>query len=285
MKVLVVGLGQVGGALALSLKEDGYEVRGIKRRPSSSTFPTVFADITQRLSLSSITEPVQAVVYVMTPTERSEAGYRKVYLDGLHNLSQRLADLDCFPKWFFVSSTSVYGQSQGEWVDESSLAKPNAYNGRVLLEAENWVTSKQGTVLRFAGIYGPTRFRLIKNLLAGKAVQQTPPYYTNRIHEQDCVGMLKLLIDKFRLGQVLEPIYLGCDDDPAPAWTVNAWLAEQLDVGPSVLQAKESCENPEQNKRCRNDKIKKLGYELYYPSFREGYQETIQTWQASQNRL
>lgn len=279
MKILVAGLGQLGAPLATQLHAAGHDVIGLRRNNAQHPFPCLYTDITQSPKAPIITEAVDVVIFIMTPSEWSEEGYRKVYVDGVNHLKEQFAAYPCSPKWFFVSSTSVYGQNQGEWVDENAETKPRSFNGRVLLDAEAQIQEMNGTVIRFSGIYGPKRTRLLQNIEAGKPVQKSPDYYTNRIHEVDCIGVLKFLVEQHHVGNSLDTLYLASDDDPAPAWQVHCWLAEAL--GREVKPKLET--SGDQNKRIKNQKIKALGYRLTYPSFREGYVETLDFWRELGN--
>ncbi|MYH90732.1 MAG: sugar nucleotide-binding protein, partial [Gammaproteobacteria bacterium] len=95
----------------------------------------------------------------------------------------------------FLSATSVYAQNRGEWLDEESPTSPGTYNGMSLLSAEEAVLgwSPNPLVVRFAGIYGPDRMRLVRQLEKPLTIQRTPAAYTNRVHQEDCVGSLRFL--------------------------------------------------------------------------------------------
>jgi nucleoside-diphosphate-sugar epimerase len=175
----------------------------------------------------------------------------------------------------FVSSTSVYGQSKGEWVDENSPTKPGQFSGKRLLEGERLVlgSSIGGLVVRFGGIYGRGANRLLQQVLKGSPCQESPPLYTNRIHRDDCVEVLRHLLT---LSEP-EQIYLGVDSEPAAQCAVMDWLAQQLDVPvPSRSAAKASRgERLRTSKRCRNARLLSTGYRFRYPSFRDGYQAIL----------
>ena len=105
------------------------------------------------------------------------------------------------------------------------------------------------------------------------AIQQNPPYYTNRIHQQDCIGVLAFLLERRMAGVTLEQCYLASDDDPAPMWEVVSWLAEHTNCqAPAVKSAEAPCD---MNNRCTNQRLKALGYKFLYPGFKDGYIELI----------
>jgi nucleoside-diphosphate-sugar epimerase len=168
----------------------------------------------------------------------------------------------------FASSTAVYAQSAGEWVDEASQTAPREFRGRILLEAEELVRTGPfpATVLRLGGIYGPSRTRLLDELRTGRA-RFVPGRFTNRIHRDDAAGALEHLA---RL-PAPEDVYLGVDCDPAEERTVYAWLAERLGApSPRAAEAEPSGRRVG-SKRCRNARLLAAGYRFRHPTFREGY--------------
>jgi nucleoside-diphosphate-sugar epimerase len=271
--VLIVGCGGIGSGLALQLSAQGHRVTGLKRRPppGQSSFAYVAADITRAETLQAVGTGFDQVFFIVSADGRSEQSYRDVYQTGLDNVLARFAGRPMI----FVSSTSVYGQCRGEWVDEMSEAEPEPFNGRWLRQAETRVLSanSENTVVRFSGIYGPGRDYLLKKAAAAPLIQRTPPYYTNRIHQQDCIGVLSFLLARRLAGAALDSCYLASDDDPAPLWEVVSWLAERMHCPPPAAQAVAG-EAP-MNKRCRNARLKALGYRFLFPSYKDGYGDRL----------
>jgi nucleoside-diphosphate-sugar epimerase len=201
--------------------------------------------------------------YTASADRRDEDAYRAIYVDGLRNLWTALRDARCkLRRVLFTSSTAVYGQSKGEWVDESSVTEPRSFNGRILLEAEALVREapETGINLRLSGIYGPGRTRLVQKVWSGQATATDS--WTNRIHVDDCAGALHQLM------RVENPhsLYLGSDDHPATTAEVVAWLSNELRVA-----APPRAEAGQLNKRCRTSRLRDTGYRLAYPTYREGY--------------
>ena len=128
-------------------------------------------------------------------------------------------------------------------------------------------------MIRFSGIYGPGRNRLIKLATKGSEIQHSPPYFTNRIHREDCISLIKFIIDCKLSGQHLQPIYLVSDDKPCPLWEIVSWLADQLKA-PQPIK-KNITQNATQNKRCNNQLIKQLGYSFKYPAYFDGYRDLV----------
>jgi nucleoside-diphosphate-sugar epimerase len=164
----------------------------------------------------------------------------------------------------------VYGQQQGEWVDEQSPAAAAGFSGRVMGEAEQVAlhSAIPATVVRLSGLYGPGRQRLIKQVQQGYRVAAEPPLYGNRIHVEDAAGLLAFLLQADARGVALEDCYLGVDDEPAALHEVLVWLRAQLGVS---HWAEESTLGRVGSKRCSNARARALGWAPQYPSYREGY--------------
>lgn len=275
--ILVVGCGAIGLPVAMALHEKDHRVIGLKRQPPAApiSFPVVVADIREANALQALTGPIDLVLFIVSPGSRDADSYQALYDAGLKNLLLHFQARKIRPKWLMVSSTSVYGQHQGEWVDENSETEPVAASSRWLVAAEQllWNASPQHCVVRFAGIYGPGRDWLLRRVARGEAIQRQPPLYTNRIHSEDCVAVLLFLIDKLLAGDSLQPCYLACDNDPAPLWEVMSWIAEQYDF--SLPEALSLPPEAGQNKRCSNAGLAALGYRFLFSSYRDGYRNPV----------
>ena len=275
--ILIVGCGDIGTPLGLQLASEGHAVWGLRR---SGQLPepinTLHADVTDIESLVCLAQlRFDYVVVTLTPGEFSDQRYQAVYVDGLINVVATLNDREAIKRLFFVSSTSVYHQGGGQWVDETSAAEAKTFSGQRLLEAEQ-VAATSGiphSVIRFAGIYGPGRKRLIEQVKAGQGCPSSPPLFTNRIHRDDCVGFLAHLIMMDCEQQVLASCYIGVDSEPATLWDVKSWLAEQLGLDPHTLN--NGGETRRSSKRCSNARLLATGYTLRYSGYQQGYGELL----------
>ena len=274
-RILIAGCGVTGAAVGDTLVSDGHEVYGLKRQPPSANqgINYIKADLTRVDDLRNIDMPFDLVIYILAPDDRSEQSYRKVFEHGLNNLVNVLSRQTTSSCCLFISSTSVYGQRNGEWVDEQSPTQPGRTNGKIILQAERTILadSNRNRVIRFSGIYGRGENYLVNAVLTDPEVQFEPPYYTNRIHWQDCVRVINFIANKMLAGEQLEPIYLASDDDPAPKWEVFNYLASKLGVEPP----RKALLSPDavQTKRCINRRLKQLGFDFKYKSYRDGYAE------------
>ena len=272
-RILIAGCGDIGAGVGHLLTGDGHEVVGLRRHPpdNDGKISYIRADVARAEDLRNLDTCFNLVIYILAPDDRSEASYRNVFEHGIANLLAVFRRNNEDTRFLFVSSTSVYGQSHGEWVDEESETNPQSVTGRIILQAENAIlsASSKNCVIRFSGIYGRSRSRLLDTVMKGGKVQYKPPYYTNRIYRGDCIGVLHFISARMLAGVQLDSIYLATDDDPAPKWDVYNFLAGKMGV---PRPEKETLpRGSEQNKRCSNARLKRLGYRFTYSSYREGY--------------
>lgn len=268
-KLLIVGCGDLGQRLARELSDLPYEITGLRRHPpgvAPEYLQYLAGDIANMETRTMLAhEHFSVVVVTMTPSERSDEGYRQAYVETCRTL------IDAFqqrpPRLFvFVSSTSVYSQNDGSFVHEESPTQPTSFSGKRLLEAEGIVRNSgfTHTIVRFSGIYGPGRNRLLEQVQAGRATASSA--YTNRIHADDCAAVLAHLLERHRQGKNLLPAYLATDSVPATSQEVVCWLAQRLGVSVSELVTA-----PQLNKRCSNNRLLASGYIFRYPDYRAGY--------------
>jgi len=284
VKVLIAGCGDIGTSLGEALVKKGHYVVGLRRHPPVDNMGIHFiaADFTNPAQLEDLDTDFDQVFFMAAPKQHDKNAYREIYDLGLRNLLSKFSHSHHNPHLISVSSTSVYGQMDGEWVNEDSLTEPRKYNGQLQLLSEQRVLAenKSNLVVRFAGIYGPGRKRMLRVAVKGGPVQYNPPYYTNRIHKEDCVGVLTFLFEKRLDGKKLHSHYLASDDGPAPMWDVVSWLAKQFKCRqPEIKQVEKDAT---QNKRCCNKRLKELGYRFRYPTYKEGYPQLIHEFNSVQ---
>jgi nucleoside-diphosphate-sugar epimerase len=278
-KILIVGCGAIGYELALTLTRAGHAVTGLKRNPPSERTEKVDyfrADITSAADLATLPTDFKQLFFIVSADSRNESSYHDIYEVGIGNLLNHFAQTECTAPWIFVSSTSVYGQSQGEWVDEDSPALGSNETNRKIVRAEQklMALNPANVIVRFSGIYGPGREYLLNKAKQTPFIQQNPPYYTNRIHQHDCVNVLAFLLEQRLAGVSLQQCYLASDENPAPLWEVISWVANQMQCTPPI--AKQTENDSDMNKRCDNSRLKKLGFSFTYPDYKTGYLELIQ---------
>lgn len=256
--VLIAGAGDLGMRLAQRQVARGASVLALRRSdaPPLPGVRALRADLVSGDGFHRLPRRPDALVFCAAPDERNEAAYRALYVDGL----RRLLDTVQVERVLFVSSTAVYGQQAGEWVDEDSPTEPTQFNGRVLLEAERELAPHPGAcVLRLSGLYGPGREMLLRRAREGSANR---PQWTNRIHIDDAANAASHLLG---LARPL-PLYLGNDDLPALEHEVQDWLRAREGLVPVAVAA-----GPVTGRRIGNARLRASGWEPAFPDFRSGY--------------
>jgi len=274
MRVLVAGAGYVGGELAVRLAQAGHEVLALRRSPRPEEGvqrPRVrwlACDLTDAGALRELPlAGVEALAYLVAADARDEAAYRRAYVDGLAAVLEQLRAQASLRRVLFASSTSLYAQDDGSWLDEASLAEPQHFTGRIVREAERLVQRADCTAvaLRLGGIYGPGRASLLERVRAGTAALPGAPHYTNRIQRDDaaraCAHLLGL--------ESPAPRYVGVDSEPANQADVLRWLSARLGSAPP--RGAYDANGAATGKRCRNDLLRASGFAFEFPSYREGY--------------
>lgn len=268
-RVLLAGCGDVGLRVARRLHAQGHAVYALRRRPPPGEADGIHwlaGDLTRPASLGALPEGLTRLVYLPTPEARAEAAYRAVFVDGLRGLLQGM-DTHALMRVLFVSSSAVYGEHQGAWVDEDTVPQPMGFNGAVLLEAERWLAAQPyaSTVLRLAGLYGPGRLQLIDRLRAGNApVPRGQSHWANRIHVDDAAAAIAHLL----MLPDAQPRYLGVDDTPLPLDRLYDHLA--------VLAGAPAPPNGPPptgvgSKRLSNARLRASGFVPMWPDARQGY--------------
>jgi nucleoside-diphosphate-sugar epimerase len=274
MRVLIAGCGYVGTALGLRLAASGATVWGVRRDPSALPAPLipVAADLSDERALTPLLPPaLDAVVYTAAAGGFTDEAYRRAYVDGIRSLLGALVKGGHRPeRILFTSSTGVYGQTDGRWVDEETPPDPVAFNGTRVLEGEELLRASpfRTVSLRLGGIYGPGRDSLMQRLRAGGVRCPAPPMWSNRIHRDDCAGALAHLLTL----PDPAPVYVGVDREPADLCEIMTWLARRMGVEPP--EPAEEGEEPGargSGKRCSSARLVASGYPFAHPTYREGF--------------
>jgi nucleoside-diphosphate-sugar epimerase len=273
------GLGYSALALARVLMAEGWWIAGTCREPERR-------DELARLGIKAwifdrdhpLADPAAALAgctHLLSSVPPDAAGDPVLEVHGPAIAAQR--DL----AWVgYLSTTGVYGDRQGGWVDESSALCPTGERGRRRVAAEQgWLALHRAAglpvhVFRLAGIYGPGRnpLRSLKEGTARRVIK--PGQVFSRIHRDDIVGVLLASLARPDPGAV----YNVCDDDPAAPDEVVAHAASLLGVAPPpAVPLADAVLSPmgrsffDDNKRVANRRIKEeLGVVLRYPDYRSG---------------
>jgi nucleoside-diphosphate-sugar epimerase len=277
--LMIAGCGDVGSRLGQQLHAAGWQVYGLRRdtRQLPSGILPVAGDLQQPTCPEAWPESaLDYLVYCAAANQHDEAGYRSAYVEGLRHVLGWLEQYRQRPKRIlFVSSSSVYAQQDGGWIDELSEACAEGFSGRVMREAEQLALTCgiPASVVRLTGIYGPGREWLLRQVGEGYRVAIDPPLYGNRIHADDAAGLLAHLLQADAQGVALQDCYIGVDDEPAPLHEVVEWLRARLQV---THWADQATVRRAGSKRCSNARAKALGWRPVYPSYRDGYAAILQ---------
>jgi nucleoside-diphosphate-sugar epimerase len=270
-QTLIIGCGYVGLPLALELQRRGHAITAWVH--SAATAASLAPHRFSRIVTGSVADEsawedaggdCDLAIHCASSGKGGEVAYDEVFVKGATRMNEFLSHA----RKIFVSSTSVYGQTQGEIVTEQSPAGPVPATGKILRVAEMIALEGGASVVRSSGIYGPGRGVLFAKFQRGEAVVEGDGQrWLNQIHQRDLVLALEHLIAAGVPGE----IYNATDDTPVTQRDFYAWCAEFLGQplpppGPMNLQRKRGLTN----KRVSNAKLRTTGWAPIYPSFREG---------------
>ncbi|MFA9424932.1 SDR family oxidoreductase [Natronorubrum sp. A-ect3] len=295
MDVAILGCGHVGLELGRQLTDRGHDAIGVRRSDegieaiTEAGFEAVQADITDREALEAVPD-VDAIVFAASSGGRGADTAREVYVGGLRTAIEAFGERDASPeRLVYTSSTGVLGDHDGDWVDEETPLEPTTEKTEVLAEAEQVARELppeygfDGTVARYAGLYGPGRYRL-ERYLEGPVTEG----YLNMVHRDDAAGAVRYLLEEdLARGEVVQVV----DDEPVDKWTFADWLAAACDVDQPPKRTKaDRLEDTDlsdaarrrilTSKRCSNEKLRELGYTFAYPTYREGYRDAIDAYRS-----
>ena len=294
MRVAILGCGYVGLELGRQLTPD-HDVVGVRRSDDGvaaiedAGFDAVQADITDADELAAVPD-VDAIVFAASSGGRGAEAAREIYVEGQQTALDHFAERAESPdRYVYTSSTGVYGDHGGAWVDEETSLDPQTDKTEMLAEAERVALDYtqefdiDGTVARYAGLYGPDRYRLSR-YIEGPVTEG----YLNMVHRDDAAGSVAYLLTE---DVARNEVVLVVDDEPVEKWDFADWLAQQcgadappkrtiaerLDDGGLSETARRRIQT---SKRCSNDKLRGLGYNFSHPTFREGYAAAIESYLA-----
>ncbi len=272
MRILIIGCGYVGLPLGQALADLGHEVHGIRRSKFfAEGITTHTLDITQHGALNELPDTFDWVINTVSSSRGDLEGHRSVFVDGTRHLLDWLVEPSTH--LILISSTSVYNQLDGSWVDEQSVTTPSGGTGVHLLEAEEMLLAapQPATILRVAGIYGPERGFLFRQFMKGETGSfDDGNRWLNMIHRDDVISAIMIAL------RLVPSVYNVADDKPVTQHFFLEWLANRLSKPPMAPKgARFPRKRTVTNKRVLNTKLKTAGWALSFPTFREGYEELI----------
>jgi nucleoside-diphosphate-sugar epimerase len=288
-KKLIFGCGYLGVRVAKRWQQAGDTVFAVTRRADRAAelrndgLVPLIADICQPDSLRDLPS-VETVLFSVGYDRSSAESIGQVYVGGLSNTLQALSP--SIQRFIYTSSTGVYGQSDGQWVDENAGCQPTRAGGVACLEAERALLAdpmgRCAVILRLAGIYGPGRIPRVKQLQAGEAIAAPSEGYLNLIHVDDAARIVLAAEARGRGGT----IYCVSDGQAVLRRDYYEQLA-RLTGSPPPRFAPPSPDSPASqragsSKRVRNQRmLSELQVRLDYPSYREGLGAIVRSTDGS----
>lgn len=267
-RTLIVGCGYLGGRVAELWRAAGHTVFALTRGRAVELRARGLHPVVGELAILpdlAALAPLDVVLFAVAPDRRAGQTPADIWPGGLANL---LAALPGRPRVLFVSSTSVYGQTDGSWVTEESPAEPIEESGRLIRQAEQLLETWPGAaLLRFAGIYGPQRLLRETQLRAGEPLVTDPTKWLNLIHVDDGARVIEHVAQANWSG-----VINVCDGVPVTRGDYYRTSAKLLGAPePKFVPSPPS--GPEANRRLRRGRLAELP--LLYPSYAEGLAASI----------
>jgi len=283
--ILVAGAGYTGGTIARFFTAKKQRVYALTRSAEkaksfeSEGIRPLIMDMTHPETLIGLPQ-AQFVVIAVAPDDRSEEAYRRTYVEGVGNFLKALKKGTRPLLVVYLSSTGVWPDQGGAWVDETVLAVPDSERAKILLQAEKQVLNSElpSVVVRLAGIYGPGRNRLATLRKADSFSKATERQrWMNLIHVQDIAESMPVIFKKSEAGAII-----ACaDDEPTTSSEFYEWLTSHAGIpNPPKFPTQ-----PIQGKRIRNSLLKSFGYQFQYPTFREGYRAILEAEKKAESDL
>ena len=236
--LLIIGQGDIGLPVTNKLAQDGLNVTGLARRERHHYALDDKANFLQADALTLTAEQLQdftALAIIVTPDEYSTSGYHDSYLAISQHLATLTDKLTNLARIVFISSTAVYGQDNGEWIDEDTApVTPAREASQVILQAEQ--TLQQGfgdraIIIRPSGIYGRERLMRLRKAKEKQKEPVATAHWSNRIMDRDLVTIIAniMTID------TPKPLYIATDYAPVTTFELGSWLSEQINEVPPVI--------------------------------------------------
>ena len=275
-KVLIYGCGYLGREVGQQLLHQDWEVWGSTRSQESVRelanigIHPIISDWNDSRTLGHL-QSFSNIVISVSRSVFSKRDHWETLVLGLQNLISRVS---INTRITYISSTGVYHQRQGEWVDETSPTRPNRPSTQAHLAAENLLCRHREpnswSILRLAGIYGPGRIPNHRNLIEQKPILADPNSYLNLIHVEDAAQAVIATLERSD-----QKTYVVSDDRPVLRGNYYGFIAKHLGCPEPIFASRDNMKlvggRSSGNKRIWNRRLKnELLPKLRYPSFIEG---------------
>lgn len=270
--LLIIGQGDIGLPVTNKLAEDGLSVTGLARSKREHYDLNSNAKFMQADALTLSAEQLQDfthIAIIVTPDEYSTSGYHDSYLainQHLVTLADKITNL---ARVVFISSTGIYGQDSGEWIDENTApVTPEREASKVILQAEQALQqgfANKAIIIRPSGIYGRERLMRLRKAREPQKEPVAAAHWSNRIMDRDLVNIITnvLTID------APKPLYIATDYAPVTTFELGVWLSEQIGETPPAIDDKKTAVT---GKRLHSNIP--LAW-LNYPDWQAGYRDIL----------
>lgn len=282
MQVLVIGCGYLGQRAAGIWQENGCEVFAVTRSAENSQrlqslgLHPVIADVTKPDSLKNL--PATDIVLFAVGFDRTAyIDIRDVYVQGMTNVLVQLKA--SVKQLIYISSTGVYGDHGGSWIDELTPTSPQRAGGRACLEAEQLIAASRfaelSTVLRLAGIYGPDRIPRLAAIQRGDWASLPSDGHVNLIQVHDAAQ----IIVEIARQEIRNELFLVSDGNPPSRREFYDYIAQQLNAGPidwSCQPEPAAATRSGADKKICNQKLRQqVNYSLKFPDYKVGVKAAL----------
>lgn len=268
MRILQIGCGGLGTLIAQAALAQGHDLTIVRRsrKPVTPGAQALTLDVVRGVGVSALEAvPADILLYCLAPVEGQS--YQQTYVEGLRHVLANVS-MDSLKHVFFISSTGIYGEHHGEWIDDDTPAIPADAEGQVMLDAERLLDGLTcgHTALRVSGIYGPQRLYLLR-LLQNQERWPRQTHWTNRMHEQDVAAAVVHLYQQVADGKALPGHCILTDGIPATQHEVLQWLAAQQQLPAPATPPLQ----PQSGKRIRNRFLQHTGFKPQFADYQAGY--------------
>ena len=279
--LLIIGQGDIGLAVTNKLAQDGFNVMGLARRERHHYALDANAKFLQADALTLNAEQLQdftAIAIIVTPDEYSTSGYHDSYLAISQHLATLADKLTNLTRVVFISSTGVYGQDNGAWIDENTApVTPEREASQVILQAEQVLQQGFGNraiIIRPSGIYGRERLMRLRKAREEQKEPVAAEHWSNRIMDRDLVTIIANIMTI----NAPKPLYIATDYAPVTTFELSTWLSEQIDTEQPAIDDNKTAVT---GKRLHSNIP--LAW-LDYPDWQAGYRDILQHQEQKQHQ-
>ncbi|MGP4863775.1 SDR family oxidoreductase [Psychrobacter sp. T6-5] len=241
--ILIIGQGDIGLPVTNTLAQKGFSVTGLARSERDHYALVDNAEFLQADALTLTTDQLQAfthIAIIVTPDEYSTSGYHDSYLAISQHLATLAPNLANLQRVVFISSTGVYGQDNGEWIDEhTEPMTPERDASKVILQAEQALQQSFGDkaiIIRPSGIYGRERLMRLRKAREPQKEPVAAEHWSNRIMDRDLVTIIANVLTT----ETPKPLYLATDYRPVTTFELDVWLSEQIGEAAPIIDEKKT---------------------------------------------